>query len=69
MNKVRVWYDSEADFIEVMFEQKEGYFRETSCDQVMAKVDLNGQVIGFSILNVCTLHGRPLDFDLVRAPD
>ncbi|MDP2936780.1 MAG: DUF2283 domain-containing protein [Dehalococcoidia bacterium] len=69
MNKVRVWYDAEADFIEVIFEQTEGYFRQTTYDQVMEKVDMEGRVIGFSILNVTALMGRPLDIDLVSTPD
>ncbi len=32
MEQVRVWYDPEGDFLEVMFERKEGYFRETESD-------------------------------------
>lgn len=64
MEKIRVWYDSEGDFLEVMFEQKEGYFRETESDQVMEKVDLQGKVIGFSILGVSALKGKALDVDL-----
>ena len=68
MEKVRVWYDSKGDFLEVMFKQKEGYFRETSSDQVMEKVDMEGNVIGFSILKVSSLKERILDVDLVNVP-
>jgi len=25
---VRVWYDREADFLEVLFDEREGYFRK-----------------------------------------
>ncbi len=32
-----------------------GFFRETSSDAVMEKVDLQGNVIGFSILKVSAL--------------
>jgi hypothetical protein len=35
-----------------MFERKEGYFRETANDQVMEKIDADGNVIGFSVLKV-----------------
>jgi len=49
---VTVWYDREGDYLEVLFEQKEGYLRETDNDAVMEKVDQDGRVIGFSILNV-----------------
>lgn len=50
-----------------MFQQKEGYFRETNSDQVMEKVDMEGHVIGFSILKVSALKKKPLNFDLVGA--
>ena len=50
--KLKIWYDPEGDYLEVMFEQKEGYFRETSSDQVMEKVDAAGNLIGFSVLKV-----------------
>ena len=68
MEKVRVWYDSKGDFLEVIFKQKEGYFRETSSDQVMEKVDMEGNVIGFSILKVSSLKEKILDIDLVNVP-
>jgi hypothetical protein len=28
MEKVKVWYDPEGDYLEVIFKKKEGYFRE-----------------------------------------
>ncbi len=68
MEKVKVWYDAKGDFLEVMFKQKEGYFRETSSDQVMEKVDMEGNVIGFSILKVSSLKEKFLDIDLVNVP-
>ncbi len=61
---VKVWYDSEGDYLEVIFEQKEGYLRETDHDQVMEKVDMEGNVLGFSILGVTNLKDRPLDIVL-----
>lgn len=51
-NNVTIWYDREGDYLEVLFEQKAGYFRATENDAVMEKVDQEGHVIGFSILNV-----------------
>jgi uncharacterized protein YuzE len=62
--KVKVWYDREADYLEVMFEQKPGYFRQTDNDQVMQKVDSDGNVLGFSILNVNTLSKDSLSVSL-----
>ena len=57
---VKLWYDAEGDYLEVMLKQKEGYFRETSSDQVMEKVDADGNVLGFSVLKVSALKERPL---------
>ena len=63
--QIKVWYDKEADFLEVIFERKEGAFRETSNDAVMEKVDAKGNVIGFSILKVSSLSLRkPLSVTL-----
>jgi hypothetical protein len=61
---VAVWYDREGDFLEVMFEQKEGYFRETVHEQVMEKVDRDGSILGFHVLKVSHLT-QPLDIGLV----
>ncbi len=64
MEKVKVWYDPEGDYLEVMFTKKEGYFRETESDQMMEKVDMNGNVIGFSILKVSSLKDHPIEVEL-----
>jgi uncharacterized protein DUF2283 len=56
---VRIWYDKEGDYLEVLFDQKAGYFRETENDAVMEKVDGEGNLLGFSILKVSALRGEP----------
>jgi uncharacterized protein YuzE len=61
---VKLWYDPEGDYLEVIFEQKEGYFRETENDQVMEKVDQAGNVLGFSVLRVSKLSKKPLEVAL-----
>jgi uncharacterized protein YuzE len=61
---VRVWYDPEGDYLEVIFDQKPGFFRETASDQVMEKVDDEGNVLGFSVLKVSALKKRPLEITL-----
>jgi len=48
----------------VIFEKLPGYFRETDNDQVMEKVDEEGNILGFSILKVCSLTARPLEIAL-----
>ncbi|MBN1763479.1 MAG: DUF2283 domain-containing protein [Methanomicrobia archaeon] len=55
---INVWFDSEGDYLEVVFERRKGYFRETENDAVMEKVDEEGNVIGFSILRVSALKER-----------
>ena len=61
---VKIWYDPEADYLEVIFDQKPGYFRETSSDQVMEKVDDQGHVLGFSVIKVSALKKTPLEVAL-----
>jgi len=56
--EIKIWYDREGDYLEVIFERKAGYFRETENDAVMEKVDEEGNVIGFSILKVSALKER-----------
>ncbi len=63
--EIRIWYDEEGDFFEVLFKQKAGYFRETENDAVMEKVDEDGNIIGFSILKVSALkEQKPLSISL-----
>lgn len=62
--KLKIWYDREADYLEVLFDQREGYFRETDNEQVMEKVDDKGNVLGFSILKVSALRKTPLEVTL-----
>jgi hypothetical protein len=62
--KVRIWYDREGDYLEVIFDQREGFFRETKNDQVMEKVDAQGNLLGFSILKVSALRTAPLEVAL-----
>lgn len=56
--EIKIWYDGEGDFLEVIFERKAGYFRETGNDAVMEKVDAEGNIIGFSILKLSALKER-----------
>lgn len=58
---LKIWYDSEGDYLEVIFDQKAGYFRGTENDRVMEKVDDEGNVLGFSVLGVSAMKGNPLD--------
>jgi uncharacterized protein YuzE len=62
--KVKIWYDPEGDYLEVIFDQKPRYFQETANDQVMAKVDEDGNTLGFSVLCISALKGKPLEVAL-----
>lgn len=64
---VKVWYDQEGDYLEILFDRKEGYFVETENDAIMEKVDSEGNVIGFSILKVSALKDQsPLSITLKK---
>ena len=61
---VKLWYDPEGDYLEVIFERKKGFFRETSHDAVMEKVDSKVNLLGFSVLKVSQLRRKPLEVAL-----
>ena len=66
--KVRVWFDAEGDFLEVRFSDKAAFMRETKYDAVMERVDEQGNILGFSIMQVSRLSkGKPLVADLVSS--
>lgn len=63
--KVKIWFDPEGDFLEVLFSNKAGYMRETSNDAVMERVDDKGNLLGFSVMQVSRLAKRtPLEAEL-----
>ena len=65
-DKVKVWFDAEADFLEVRFSDDAGYDKETKHDAVMERVDAHGHIIGFSIMGVSKFKkDKPLETDLV----
>ncbi len=66
--KVKVWFDGEADYLEVRFSDAPGYQKETRHDAVMERVDAKGNIIGFSILGVSRFKkDKPLEADLIPA--
>ena len=56
--QVKIWFDAEGDFLEVRFSDKSGFMRETKNDAVMERVDADGNILGFSIMQVSRLAGR-----------
>lgn len=63
-DRVKIWYDVRGDYLEVLFDQRPGYFRETANDQVLEKVDTQGNVLGFSVQKVSAIRTQPLDVEL-----
>ncbi|HEV2839864.1 MAG TPA: DUF2283 domain-containing protein [Chthoniobacterales bacterium] len=65
VDKVRLWFDPENDYLEVTFSDASGYMRPTPSDAVMRRVDEQGRVIGFSVFGVSRFQkDRPLEADL-----
>ena len=67
-DKVKIWFDAEADYLEVRFSDDAGFEKETKHDAVMERVDKKGKVIGFSVLGVSRFKkSKPLVADLIPA--
>jgi uncharacterized protein YuzE len=56
MAEVKVWYDREGDFLEVIFEDTPAALEEID-DDVFERRTVDGRVIGFSVFNV-SKHDR-----------
>ncbi len=67
-DKVKIWFDAEANFLEVRFSDAVGHMQESKHDAVMERVDAKGRVIGFSVMGVSKFKkSNPLEADLVAA--
>jgi uncharacterized protein YuzE len=67
-DKLKVWFDAEADFLEVRFSDAAGYEKETNNDAVMERVDAQGHIVGFSIMGVSQFRKeKPLEAELAPA--
>ena len=63
---IKIWFDPEADFLEVLFSDAPGYMRETDNDAILERVDNQGNILGFSVLNVSKLSKeKPLLAQLI----
>jgi uncharacterized protein YuzE len=67
-DKVKVWFDAEADYLEVSFSDAAGYMKETKHDALMERVDAKGHIIGFSVTGVSYFKKhKPLEAELSAA--
>ena len=64
-DKVNVWFDAEADYLEVRFSDAAGYMKETKNEALMERVDAQGHIIGFSVMGVSRFKkDKPPEADL-----
>jgi hypothetical protein len=54
--KLKIWYDKEGDYLEVLFSDAAGYMRETNNDFIMERIDESGHVIGYSIIGISKMN-------------
>ena len=50
--KLKIWYDKEADFLEVLFSDAPGFMKETNNQAILERVDENGDILGFIVYGV-----------------
>lgn len=63
---VKVWFDAEGDFLEVLFSDAPGLMVATDDEAVMKRVGTDGKLLGFSILGVSkrAIEKHPLEATL-----
>lgn len=68
VDKVKLWFNAEVDYLEVTFSDAPGYMRPTSSDAIMKRVDEEGRVIGFSVFGVSRFQKKeqPLEVKLAE---
>ena len=66
VDKIKLWFNAEVDYLEVTFSDAAGYMRPTSSDAMMKRVDEEGRVIGFSVFGVSRFQKKdhPLEAKL-----
>ncbi|WP_435547863.1 DUF2283 domain-containing protein [Desulfobacterium sp. N47] len=64
---IKVWYDKEGDYLEVVFDRQAGECQEAVNEAVLERLDDTGNIIGFSISKVSALKKqKPLSIELKR---
>jgi uncharacterized protein YuzE len=64
MEGLKIWYDPEGDYLEVNFARKPGILQATPVPNMLVKVDEDGQIIGFAVLNISEAAEAPLEIDI-----
>ena len=61
---MKLWYDPEADFLEVIFDSGVGVAEDTEDERVEVRVDEHGRVLSFHILGLKSTEGPPFEVEL-----
>ncbi len=64
MERLKIWYDPEGDFLEVNFARGPGVFQATPVPNMLVKLDAEGRMIGFTVLNVSDVAETPMEIDI-----
>lgn len=65
---IKLWYDSEADFLEIVLEKGNGIAYDTDDERVEVRLDEEGNVLSFHVLGLMSVSGTPLNIE-VRPKD
>lgn len=61
---IKFWYDSEADFLEVVLEKGAGVAYDTNDERVEVRLDAQGKVLSFHVLGLKSVSGSPLSVEI-----
>lgn len=69
MSNLRLWYDKEADYLEVLYSDEPETFEKADRNQIMVRLNLRQEVVGLSILGVSKIEEQYLDLIVEPARD
>ncbi len=61
---VKLWYEPDADLLEVVLAQGIGVAEDTEDDRVEVRVDEQGKILSFHVLGLKSLTGSPLSLEI-----
>ncbi len=65
---IKIWYDKEGDYLEIMFSDNPGFMVETDNDYIMKRIDKEGNILGYSIMGITNINeDNPLYAELLPA--
>jgi uncharacterized protein YuzE len=61
---MKLWYDPEGDFLEVIFDRGVGVAEDTEDERVEVRVDQQGRILSFHVLGLKSTEGPPFEVEL-----